>query len=440
MLLLFPVPEGILERTGLHKCAAAPQRVSNAKLIDAQDLMMKTNPDMAPLSAVNQSLALLNDAEKRFTPRSSSMRQRLGKKRRRKLGLGPAPTDYSFEVPDKLKTFTDGELFVLEDTGCDDPQRILLFGDTQFQTQGILAPIKHLYGDGTYDRCALQSRRGYRDKKFSTLYVIMGERETMVQAADGELVCNRLVLPIVFALLPSTDEETYIRFFQTSQKVKTAVQTVYSGIAVEGDSFHLVQAITRRLKKERISQLYVNEVEVYEQVRLLLTPFFVPFNQMVSFFHDVVKRLVTRSELQGLVSYVERTWIGQEATLTRREKRPLFKREHSNLYQATIEGRPRHNNHMESNNAKLNKLIKENPSMWDMMLGLRSAIRGDYRLLYNEWAQELCNRGKGDVAKDQRILNACQKVSMKVSNQIFYKVVDFVDETRMKAFNSMVRN
>uniref|UniRef100_A0A915E9Q6 protein-serine/threonine phosphatase n=1 Tax=Ditylenchus dipsaci TaxID=166011 RepID=A0A915E9Q6_9BILA len=29
---------------------------------------------------------------------------------------------------------------------------------------------------------------------------------------------------------------------------------------------------------------------------------------------------------------------------------------------------------------------------------------------------------------------------MKVSNQIFYKVVDFVDETRMKAFNSMVRN
>uniref|UniRef100_A0A915DKD2 Transposase n=1 Tax=Ditylenchus dipsaci TaxID=166011 RepID=A0A915DKD2_9BILA len=220
------------------------------------------------------------------------MRQRLGKKRRRKLGLGLAPTDYSFEVPDQLKTFPDGELFVLEDTGCDDPQ---------------------------------------------------------------------------------------------------------------GDSFHLVQAITRRLKKERISQLYVNEVEVYEQVRLLLTPFFAPFNQMVSFFHDVVKRLVTRSELQGLVSYVERTWIGQEATLTSREKRPLFKREHSNLYQATIEGRPRHKNHMESDNAKLNKLIKENPSMWDMILGLRSAIRGDYRLLYNEWVAGIVQpRRSADVAKDQK--------------------------------------
>uniref|UniRef100_A0A915EK14 Transposase n=1 Tax=Ditylenchus dipsaci TaxID=166011 RepID=A0A915EK14_9BILA len=86
---------------------------------------------------------------------------------------------------------------------------------------------------------------------------------------------------------------------------------------------------------------------------------------MLSFFQDVVERLVTRSELRGLVSYVERTWIGQEVTLTSREKRPLFKREHSNIYQATIKGRPRHNNHMESDNAKLNKLIKENPSMWD---------------------------------------------------------------------------
>uniref|UniRef100_A0A915DRW7 Uncharacterized protein n=1 Tax=Ditylenchus dipsaci TaxID=166011 RepID=A0A915DRW7_9BILA len=273
------------------------------------------------------------------------MRQRLGKKRRRKLGLGPAPTDYSFEVPDKLKTFTDGELFVLEDTGCDDPQRILLFGDTQFQTQGILAPIKHLYGDGTYDRCALQSRRGYRDKKFSTLYVIMGERETMVKQLMGASVqstcpSNR------FALLPSTDEETYIRFFKLLKKV-----------------------------------------------RLLLTPFFVPFNQMVSFFHDVVKRLVTRSELQGLVSYVERTWIGQEATLTRREKRPLFKREHSNLYQATIEGRPRHKHHMESNNAKL-KTYQRNPSMWDMMLGLRSAIVVITVFFTMNGSQELCNRGK----------------------------------------------
>uniref|UniRef100_A0A915CNR1 Uncharacterized protein n=1 Tax=Ditylenchus dipsaci TaxID=166011 RepID=A0A915CNR1_9BILA len=32
--------------------------------------MMKTNSDMATLAAVSQSLALLNDAEKRFTPRS----------------------------------------------------------------------------------------------------------------------------------------------------------------------------------------------------------------------------------------------------------------------------------------------------------------------------------------------------------------------------------
>uniref|UniRef100_A0A915ESS6 Transposase n=1 Tax=Ditylenchus dipsaci TaxID=166011 RepID=A0A915ESS6_9BILA len=239
----------------------------------------------------------------------------------------------------------------------------------------------------------------------------MGERKRWYEQLM-ELVCNRLVLPIVLLSCHLLIKNLYSLFqilkkaypglvperieFDYERAVKNAVQTVYSDIAVEGDSFHSVQAITRRLKKKRISQLYVNEVEVYEQVRLLLTPYFVPFNQMVSFIHDVVKRLITAQSFKG-----------QGATLTGEEKRPLFKREHSNLYQATIEGRPRHNNHMESDNAKLNKLIKENTSMWDMMLGLCSAIRGDYRLLYNEWVAGIVQpRRIADVAKDRNILNA----------------------------------
>jgi len=37
---------------------------------------------------------------------------------------------------------------------------------------------------------------------------------------------------------------------------------------------------------------------------------------------------------------------------------------------------------MESNNAKLQSLIKQKPSVWDFLLGLRSAYKGDYALLY----------------------------------------------------------
>lgn len=48
-----------------------------------------------------------------------------------------------------------------------------------------------------------------------------------------------------------------------------------------------------------------------------------------------------------------------------------------------MEERPRHNDHMESNNAKLKKLIKPNPSAWDFLIELRAAYRGDFQLIYN---------------------------------------------------------
>ena len=38
---------------------------------------------------------------------------------------------------------------------------------------------------------------------------------------------------------------------------------------------------------------------------------------------------------------------------------------------------------MESHNNKLQKLVKANPSVWEFMLGLRSAYRGDFQLIYN---------------------------------------------------------
>ena len=85
--------------------------------------------------------------------------------------------------------------------------------------------------------------------------------------------------------------------------------------------------------------------------------------------------------------YVERTWIGTPLATSGlaigRGKKPIFPVELSNQYLATIVGRPRHNNHMESNNNKLQKLIKANLSVWDFFIGLRAAYRGDFHIDYN---------------------------------------------------------
>jgi hypothetical protein len=128
----------------------------------------------------------------------------------------------------------------------------------------------------------------------------------------------------------------------------------------------------------------------------MLTPMFVPPRSTVQFWQEVIKPSITRGELAPVMEYVERTWIGeslrhlpfsllasQRFDLGSPGRNPMFPIELSSQYSATIEGRPRHNNAMESNNSKLQKLIKPNPSAWDFMIGLRAAYRGDFQLLYN---------------------------------------------------------
>ena len=117
---------------------------------------------------------------------------------------------------------------------------------------------------------------------------------------------NRVHIPIAHALLPAKDEETYRRFFKIVLEVypelrpirfksdyelsaMNAVKKVYPGILCEGDSFHFVYNVTKRLQQEKIDDdseeieeegatrrkkkisllsLYRKDLEVYDQVSI----------------------------------------------------------------------------------------------------------------------------------------------------------------------------
>ena len=103
-------------------------------------------------------------------------------------------------------------------------------GDQAIRT--TLSSVQAVDGDGTFNRCCLQDRSGYRKGKFAQVglielvgvclpirsascfqcYVLLVERETRrLPAATGLGTVNRVHLPIVHALLPGQDEETYVR-------------------------------------------------------------------------------------------------------------------------------------------------------------------------------------------------------------------------------------
>lgn len=109
------------------------------------------------------------------------------------------------------------------------------------------------------------------------------------------------------------------------------IQRAYPGITTEGDSFHMAQAFMKRMRSLGLAEQYGADVELFHQVgtsnaswsgglatnggvefqiRLMLTIMFVPRRDVVNYWHDVVKPLITYEELEPIVAYAERNWIG----------------------------------------------------------------------------------------------------------------------------------
>lgn len=174
-----------------------------------------------------------------------------------------------------------------------------MLGDQGIRTS--LSCVQTVYGDGTFNRCCLQSRHGHRHDpdpeksicKFAQCYVIIGEWERTVHPAaarsgEGGETTHRVCIPIIHALLPGQDEGTYKRLFEIVKNVYpqlrptrfksdyekgvvNAVQRIYPGIKCEGDSFHLFQAVMKRVKKHNLDGLYKDDIEIYDQVRIRLS-------------------------------------------------------------------------------------------------------------------------------------------------------------------------
>lgn len=88
--------------------------------------------------------------------------------RRQRKGINKQPSApkslLELEIPDDVAKTSDGEPFVLYDSGPDEKNRMIILG-TQ-RNLDILADCEVIYMDGTFDSCP---------QLFSQLYVILGK-------------------------------------------------------------------------------------------------------------------------------------------------------------------------------------------------------------------------------------------------------------------------
>lgn len=302
-------------------------------------------------------------------PKAEALRKTIQRKRTVVQAVPAAPTDLqSLQIPDDFKTYeaAPGQLedFLLVDTGPG-PNRILVFGRTGNMTW--CGEVQSLYLDGTFKQAP---------PLFHQVYVILAER-------------NGHIFPLLYALLPNKRRQTYQQLFQEiAQRWPTLnpasisidyeiaafqeVQTAFPNAQLFGCLFHLTRNMKKKLTDEQLLGRYNTDANFALQARMIVALAFVPIDSI----EDALDALSdpqtgVHGDLQPILDWMEDNYIGRlNRNNTRRP--PMFPIRMWNVYERTINGQDRTNNHAEAAHRRLQSVLQmDHPSIWKFIKGLR---------------------------------------------------------------------
>jgi hypothetical protein len=152
-------------------------------------------------------------------------------------------------IPDEFQVTSNGDRFLLHDSGVGDADRMIIFGTDQ--CLDLLKQSDHWFCDGTF---------AVSPEIFYQVYTI-------------HAICNGKVVPCIYALLPNKTGASYERFFRKilnhlnrhvptdilvdlEQGAMNGARNVFVGIIVKGCFFHLSQNIWKKIQENGLAALY----------------------------------------------------------------------------------------------------------------------------------------------------------------------------------------
>jgi hypothetical protein len=305
----------------------------------------------------------LSQAVRGQMPQVDSIIRTIQRTRQQEGRAPPTPSNLrELLIPVDYENTSLGVKFLQFDNGNAD-DRILIFATSDNLDR--LASCNHWYADGTFKSTP---------PLFAQVYAIHG------------LKYNK-VIPSVFALLPNKTEATYNRLLAALKSLRPSLnpETVMTDFEMafinafpqnfpaskqRGCFFHLSQCVWRCCQSHRdISEQYKSSPDFALQVRMLLELSFVPPNEVIIYFEELVESTFLNDNsqvLQPLLDYFEDTLIGRPTgTRNRRRRSPMYKIDLWNCYDAVKDGLAKTNNSCEGwHNAFNNHLCVNHPTIW----------------------------------------------------------------------------
>lgn len=317
----------------------------------------------------------------------------------RDMGYGVEKKDLkSVVIPEDLRLTYKGSKFYWDDSGANDSKRIIIF--TTRSNLDMLDKYRDWYCDGTFD---------ITPTLFKQLYTI-------------HIIAENKDLPMVYALMPNKDTNTYIKFFKmirvaTSKNPKSINIDFESAVfrsnkkvfgkEVEtyGCFFHLSQNYFKRVQKTCLVNFYTDK-NTRHAYKLLQAIAFVPLVD-VEFAFEKVKSFMSDS-FKDLIRYVEKYYIGiLKPNSSSCRSTPRFKKETWNVHERVLKNLPRTNNSVESWHSQLSDHDKKDMKLVKLIELLRVEQAKTENALAKIKAGYEFKRSKEQVKKDNRLFKLC---------------------------------
>jgi hypothetical protein len=328
------------------------------------------NTQLATNNIIAQSSIGVSQATAVHLPSTTSMARTIQRTRQATSQAPAVPLSLvELIIPDRYSKTRTGEDFLLFDSGSS-VDRILIFS-TRKNLQ-LLAQSRHWYSDGTFKVVP---------PLFDQLYTIHG-------------VKYNNVIPSVFILMPNRRENTYERVFEAIKNLEPSlnpdsIMTDFEKAAINaftssfpssnqrGCFFHFTQCIWRKIQTPECSEIrkkYIDDPDFALQIKMLAALAFIPPNDVIRIFDDLVESQFFDSNqqlLKPLIDYFLDNWIGMLQT-RRRRRDPTFAIPLWNCHSSVIDGIPKTNNAVEGwHNAFSSLLSAHHPTIWKFIDGIQ---------------------------------------------------------------------
>ncbi|KAF0708394.1 Uncharacterized protein FWK35_00036338 [Aphis craccivora] len=153
-----------------------------------------------------------------------------------------------------------------------------------------------------------------------------------------------------------------------------AFKDVFPNAEIKGCFFHFQQCLWRKIQENGLQNIYAEDAEFSLQIRHLCALAFVPINNTIQYFEDLVESnyyVENENILSPIIKYFEDTWIGRPNHRNGRRP-PMFSINMWNCYEPVKQDLPRTNNSVEGWHHAFNAALGANHvSIWKFIRFLK---------------------------------------------------------------------